>query len=126
MGKGECQMCFGKKRKNSAFLPNTARKKMAKSPKNHSKPFNGFFKFSIDLEPVVVLHKNLINPTKRCGKNIYTEMKADRCHGWEKNEIIFTCPSANRLRSARPANALHLKNTLARMLIYDRAYPEKR
>ena len=68
MGKGECQMCFGKKRKNSAFLPNTAPKKMAKSRTNHSKPFNGFFKFSIDLEPVVVLHKNRINPTKRCGE----------------------------------------------------------
>ena len=51
-------------------------------------------------------------------------MKADRCHGWEKNEIIFTCPSANRLRSARPANALHLKTTSARLPIYDRAYPE--
>ena len=125
MGKGECQRCFGKKRKNSAFLPNTARKKMAKSPKNHSKPFNGFFKFSIDLEPVVVLHKNRINPTKRCGEKYIHRDESRQMSRVGKNEINFTSPSANKLRSARPANALHLKSTLARMLIYDRAYPEK-
>ena len=42
-----------------------------------------------------------------------------------KNEIIFTCLSENRLHSARPENALHLKSTLARMPFYDGAYPEK-
>ena len=67
MRKEECQMCFEKKTKNSAFFAKYCPKKMAKSPKNHSKPLNRIFKFLIDLEPVVVLHKNRINPTKRCG-----------------------------------------------------------
>ena len=42
-----------------------------------------------------------------------------------KNDIFFTCPSENRLHSARPENALHLKSTLSRMPFYDRVYPEK-
>ena len=42
---------------------------MAKSPKNHSKPLNWIFKFLIDLEPVVVLRKNVINPTNRYREN---------------------------------------------------------
>ena len=116
---------FRKKNEKLSFFAKYCPKKMAKSPKNHSKPLNWISKSLIDLEPVVVLHKNRINPTKRCGENIYTEMKAERCHGWEKNEIIFTCLSANRLHSARPENALHLKRTLARLLIYDGAQPEK-
>ena len=67
MGKGECQLCFEKKTKNSVFFAKYCPKKMAKSPKNHSKLLNWIFKSLIDLEPVVVLHKNRINPTKRCG-----------------------------------------------------------
>ena len=89
MRKEECQMCFEKKTKNSAFFAKYCPKKMAKSPKNHSKPLNRIFKFLIDLEPVVVLHKNRINPTKRCGENIYIEMKAERCHGWEKTKSFL-------------------------------------
>ena len=124
MGKGECQMCFGKKTEKLSFFAKYCPKKMAKSPKNHSKPLNWILRFLIDLEPVVVLHKNRINPTKRCGgKYIHREENREMSRVG-KNEIIFTCPSANRLRSARPANALHLKTTSARLPIYDRAYPE--
>ena len=52
-------------------------------------------------------------------------MKRSKKSQLGKNEIIFTCPSENRLHSARPENALHLKSTLARMPFYDGAYPEK-
>ena len=45
MGKGECQMCFGKKRKNSAFLPNTAQKKWQKVPKITVSLSTGFLSF---------------------------------------------------------------------------------
>ena len=125
MGKGEYQMCFEKKTEKISFFCQILPEKMAKNPKNYSKPLNWILKFLLDLEPVVVLHKNRINPTKRCGEKYIHRDESREMSRVGKNEIIFTCPNANRLRSARPANALHLKSTLARMLIYDRAYREK-
>ena len=81
---------------------------------------------TIDREPVVVSNTNWINPTSRHREN-YTERDEMQTEvtGWGKNETIHTCPSANRLHSARPENALHLKRTLAGLLINDGAYPEK-
>ena len=58
-----------KKIEELSFFAKDSAEKMAKSPKNYSKPLNWIFKFLIHLEPVVVLHKNLINPTNRYREN---------------------------------------------------------
>ena len=126
MGKGEYQMCFEKKTEKISFFCQILPEKMAKNPKNYSEPLNWILKFLLDLEPVVVSHTQ--KPDKSDQKVREKTINRDESREMSrvgKNEIIFTCPNANRLRSARPANALHLKSTLARMLIYDRAYPEK-
>ena len=79
----------------------------------------------IDREPTVVLHKNRIYPTNRFRENYTQRDELQRKSELGKNEISFTYPCANRLRSARPENALHVRGTLARLLIYDGAYPEE-
>ena len=115
---------FRKKTEKLSFFAKYCPKKMAKSPKNHSKPLNWILRFLIDLEPVVVLHKNRINPTNRYWKKYTQKDETQRESRLGKNAIVFTCLSENRLHSARPAKALHLKTTSTRLPIYDRAYRE--